>query len=126
MQLPKEYKKEEIIDMLVMQHGFIKTFSVSNKMDEHVLVQAIKPLKNNPNCYKVFTKVNPVLRQHYDEKITLGLSTCKAYDRFHGKRFYNRQNSAQYAKEYTNTVIYCNCSEDHPTNQCSNLAKENV
>ena len=42
---PKEYTKEEIKNMLVMQNSFIKHFSMSNNIDEHISIRAVKPLK---------------------------------------------------------------------------------
>ena len=71
--LQREYEKEEVPQMLELQNSLIKTIAVSNKIEDHVVVQAIKPLKNNPDRYQVFAKVSPVLRQdlqHYNNIVT--------------------------------------------------------
>ena len=119
--LPKEYKKEEIVDMLTMQNGYIKTFAVSNKIEEHITIHAIRPLKNNSHRHQVFATVSPVLRQglkYFNDKVTLGLTTCKVYDRFHVKRCNNCQNFGHYAKDCPNPTTCGKCSGDHPTTEC--------
>ena len=82
--LPKEYTKEEIENMLMMQTSFIKKFSMSNNIDEHISIHAVKPLKINPSCFQVFANVSCILREGircYKNKVILGLTSCKIYDR---------------------------------------------
>ena len=100
--LPKEYRKDEIINMLVMQNAEIKKFATSNKIEDHIKIHAVRPLKNNKECFQVFGDVSPVLREgfhHFKNKITLGLSSCKIYDRYNIKRCYNCQKFGHYAKD---------------------------
>ena len=82
---PKEYTKEEVIQMLELQNGFIKGFASKNDINEHIEINAIRPLKNDPNCYQVFANIGKTLRegfQYFKDKITLGFATCKVYDRY--------------------------------------------
>ena len=124
--LPREYKKEEIINMLVVQNGYIKKFAVSNNIYDHIKIYVIRPLKNDASCFQVFADVSSVLREgfrHYKDKVTLGLTTCKIYDRYHIKRCYNCQNFGHYAKDCPTTNVHnCGmCSEDHQTKDCESL-----
>ena len=119
--LPKEYKKEEIINMLVMQNGYIKKFAISNNIEDHIKIHAIRPLKNNASCFQVFGDVSSVLREgfcHFKDKVTLGLSSCKVYDRYNVKRCYNCQKFGHYAKDCTNEYVCGKCSENHLTKDC--------
>ena len=80
--------------MLVLQNGFIKGFANFNDIKKHIEVVAVCSLKNNVQHYQVFANVSMTLRegfQHFANKITLGLTSCKVYDQFHIKRCYNCQ-----------------------------------
>ena len=110
--------------MLPMQNDFIKQFAVSNKIEEHILIRSICPLKNNQSLFQVFASVSPVLRQglaHYRNKLTLGLTTCRVYDRQNVKRCNNCQHFGHYAKECpTPETPSCGtCGEDHATYECN-------
>ena len=136
--LPKEYKKEEILNMLVMQNSFIKNFSMSNNLDEHITIYSVKPLKKDPSTYQVFANVSSILREGircYRDKVILGLTSCKVYDRYHVKRCNNCQKFGHYAKDCPtkDTHVCGNCSEDHSTNDCKsyerkciNCVRENI
>ena len=121
--LPKEYKKEEIINMLIMQNSYIKNFADSNNLDEHFNVHAVSPCKNNPTRYQVFASVSLILREGFKEnkdKVTCGLISCKIYDRYHVTRCYNCQKFNHHAADCpTKTVPNCGkCSGYHPTKDC--------
>ena len=100
--LQKEYEKEEIIDMLILQNGFINGFTKSNDIRKHIEIHAVQPLKNNPEQFQVFANVSTTLCEgfmYYHNKVTLGLTNCKIYDRFHVKRCNNCQKFGHYMKE---------------------------
>ena len=89
--LPKDYSKDEVVQMLVLQNGLIKDFSNSNDINDHIEIFAIQPLKNNPTCYQVFANVSKTLREGFtrlNNKITIGLKRCKVYDRFQEKIYF--------------------------------------
>ena len=44
--LPKNYSKDEAMRCIITQNEFIKKFSVLNKIDDHINIHAIKPLRN--------------------------------------------------------------------------------
>ena len=124
--LPKEYTKEEVIQMLVLQNGFIKKFASSNDINQHIEIFAIRPLKNNANCYQVFANVTTTLReglQYYNNKVTLGLTTCKVYDRYHVKRCNNCQHFGHYMRDCPTpeTHVCGRCSSGHCTKDCDSL-----
>ena len=54
--LSKEYNKDEVFHILPMQ------FTVSNKIEDHVTIYAIRPLKNNPSRFQIFASVSPAFR----------------------------------------------------------------
>ena len=121
--LTKEYQEDEIIKMLVMQNSYINKFAISNNIRDHIKVHVVKPLKNNPSRFQVFCDVSSILREglhHFNEKVTLGLSSCKIYDRYNIKRCFNCQNFGHYFKDCPtkNEPICGKCSENHPTKDC--------
>ena len=61
--LPKEYTKEEFMEMLPIQNSFIKQFAVSNDLKQPISIYAIRPLRIDPRVFQVFATVSPVLRQ---------------------------------------------------------------
>ena len=114
------------MQMLPMQNDFIKKFTVSNKIEDHMIIYSIRPLKNNPSLFQVFASVSPVLRQglaHYRNKLTLGLTSCKVYDRQNIKRCNNCQHFGHYAKDCpTPETPSCGaCGDDHATINCDSF-----
>lgn len=122
--LPNQYVKEEVVEIMVKQNRFIRDFAQKNKIDDHIRIHIIKPLKNNETCFQAFCDISTVLREgfhHFNNKITIGLTTCKVYDRYNIKRCYNCQKFGHYAKDCpTNDVPVCGkCSEEgHNTRDC--------
>ena len=45
--LPKEYTRDQVMQMLVLQNGFIKGFANSNDITKHIKIFVVQPLKNN-------------------------------------------------------------------------------
>ena len=83
-----------------MQNGFIRKFGMSNDINDHIKVHSVKSLKNNALCFQVFCDVSRVLREglrHFKDKVTLGLKSCKVYDRYNVKRCFNCQKFGHYA-----------------------------
>lgn len=120
---PKEYTKEEIVQLLVLQNGFVKGFASQNNIDEHIEIYSVRPLKNKENSYQAFASVSPTLREgfkHFKNKVTIGFSSCRVYDRYHVKRCNNCQHFGHYAKDCpTPDEHTCGkCSEAHPTSEC--------
>ena len=69
--------------MLEMLNGYIKQFAALNNLNEHIQVYSIRPSKNNPDRFQVFANVSKVLRagfRQHNDKVTLGLTTCRVYD----------------------------------------------
>ena len=124
--IQQEYSKEEVLDMLVKQNGFIRKFTANNVIEQHIRVHVVKPLKNDESKYQVFCDLSSVLREvlhHHKNKLTLGLISCKVYDRYNIKRCYNCQKFGHYAKDCpTNEKPVCGkCSEEHNTRDCDAL-----
>ena len=120
---PREYKKEEIVQLLVLQNGFIKGFANQNKIEEHIEIFSVRPLKNKENCYQAFASVSPTLREgfkHFKNKVTIGFTNCKVYDRYHVRRCNICQHFGHYARECpTPDEKACGkCSGAHQTNDC--------
>ena len=120
--LREEYNKDEIIQMLVLQNGFIKGFSSANDIKNHIEIYAVRPLKNNPDRFQAFASVSITLRnglQHFGNKVTLGMISCKIYDRFHIKRCNNCQKFGHYMRDCPtpDSSVCGKCSSFHHTTQ---------
>ena len=123
--LSKQYTKEEITNLLVTQNQHLKQFSTSNDINEHLEIHDIKPTRAKANVFQVFASVSEGLRKglrNFSDKITIGLISCKVYDRFHVKRCNNCQGLGHFYKDCpTPTESSCaKCSQNHPTNTCTN------
>ena len=122
--LPKEYSKDELIQMLAMQNGFIKQFAKSNDINEHIQIFSVRPLKNNPDKFQIFANVSNTLRdgfRYFKDKVTLGLSSCRVYDRYYIKRCNNCQEFGHYMKDCPTPLTHTcgKCSGSHMTKDCS-------
>ena len=121
--LKEEYGKKDLIEMLILQNGFIKDFANKNDLNEHIEIHSVRPLKNNANYYQAFTSVSEALRNGlsiYGDKITMGLTKCKIYDRFHVKRCYKCQMFGHYKKDCSSVSAVCGkcASHHHETKDC--------
>ena len=121
--LSKQYSKEEIINQIVSQNQFVKYFSSANDIKEHIEIHDVKPTKAKPLVFQAFATVSESLRKgfaNYKDKVTVGLTNCKIYDRFHVKRCNNCQELGHFYKECpTPDVASCaKCSLGHSTNSC--------
>ena len=128
--LKQQYHKDEIIEMLLLQNGFIKDFANSNDIKKHIEIFAVQPLKNNRERYQAFANVSVTLREgllYYGDKITLGLTSCKIYNRYHVKICYNCQKYGHYMKDCPtpNNPVCGKCaSHDHCTRDCDSFEIE--
>ena len=124
--LHRAFSKDEIMDMLVLENGYINKFARSNDIKEHCEIHSIQPLKNNAERFQAFVSVSVILREgilHHDNRLTLGLQKCKIYDRYHVKRCNNCQKFGHYAKECpTPDMKVCGkcSSHQHNTTDCDN------
>ena len=122
--LLSEYGKEEVVKCIKTQNGFVKQFATLNKLDDHLKIHVIKPLKNNPNTFQVFASVSPVLRdglRHHKDRIIIGVVSCKIYDRQQVLRCNNCQHFGHFAKQCpTPEEPFCaKCSGNHRTDSCT-------
>ena len=129
--LSKEYSKDEIMEMLVLQNGFIKGFANQNDITEHIEIFSVRPLKNDVNRYQVFASVSPTLREgmkHFRNKLTIGFTSCRVYDRYHVKRCNNCQHFGHYAKDCTTPEeqVCAKCSGAHSTDDCDSTVRKCV
>ena len=127
--LPDEYGKEEIIDMLMLQNGFIRQFAKSNDIHKHIKIHAVTSLKNKPSCFQAFGDVSSTLREgfhYFSNKVTLGLNSCIIYDRYDVKRCYNCHKFGQHAKDcHTKDEHVCGkCGDGHSTKECQSETKK--
>ena len=122
--LSKKYTKEEVVTQIVSQNQYVKHFSTINDINQHIEVHDVKPTRSKPNVFQVFASVSEVLRKgfrNYNDKVTIGLTSCKIYDRFHVKRCNNCQGLGHYYKECPTPAISCcaKCGKNHATNTCN-------
>ena len=110
--------------MLATQNEFIKIFKIQNEIAEHFKIHVVKPCRNNPSVFQVFASVSSVFRDGLKinkDKVIVGVTMCKVYERQVTKRCNNCQLYGHFAKECpTALVAICGkCSEEHRTDQCS-------
>ena len=111
--------------MLVLQNTFLKNFDNLNDINKHIVINAVRPLKNNATCFQAFGSVSKTIREgftHYGNKVTVGLATCKIYDRYHIKRCNICQHFGHYMKDCPNPDEHScgKCGGDHSTRDCTN------
>ena len=120
--LSKKMSKDELVNRLSVNE-FIKTFGIRNKLEHHLKIHVIKPLRNNPTTFQAFASVTPILRsgiREYNDKILIGVTSCKVYDRKETKRCNNCQMYGHFARSCpTPTTPKCGkCGENHRTDHC--------
>ena len=126
--LSKQYSKDEVITQIVSQNQFVKDFSTVNDIKDHIEIHDVKPTRSNPSIFQAFASVSDPLRKgirNYRDKVTIGLTSCKIYDRYHIKRCNNCQGLGHYYKECTTPHAACcaKCSGNHATNDCNSTEK---
>ena len=95
-----------------------------NNINDHIEIHDIKPTRANASVYQAFASVSQALRKgfhNYNNKVVIGLTNCKIYDRYHIKRCNNCQGNGHYYKECTTPNVPCcaKCSLAHSTNSCN-------
>ena len=121
--LMKNYTKEEVIELL-KQNYFLTQFSENNDIQEHIKVFAVKPLKGNNDVFQAFARVSKIVRQGFkthNDKVTMGITTCKIYDQYQVKRCKNCQGFGHFYKSCptAETSVCAKCGADHKTNDCT-------
>ena len=127
----QQYTKEEVINQLVTQNQFVKQFSTVNEIAEHIAIHDIKPTRAKPSVFQAFASVSEALRKgfaQYRDKIQIGLTVCKVYDRFHVKRCNNCQELGHFYKECPRPTVLCcaKCGLGHSTNNCHTAERKCV
>ena len=122
--LPRNYDHDEIMKMLSTQNQFIKMFTIQNDITEHMKIHVVKPCRNKPSVYQVFASVSPVFRdglRNNKDKVLIGVTMCKVYERQSVKRCNNCQFYGHFAKSCpTPMEPSCGkCGDQHRTDQCS-------
>ena len=120
--LGREYTSDET-NKLILQNELIRKFAVANNMGDHFKIHSIKPLKNNPEKFQVFATVTQILREgitKLNDKLIMGVNSCKVYDRKNTKRCNNCQMFGHFmANCPTPRDPSCGkCAGKHATNTC--------
>ena len=107
--LSKSITKDEVVDQMVSQNQFIKSFSMANDIKKHIEIFDVRSTRANPSVFQAFAAVSEVLREglrNYKDKVVIGLMNCKVYDRYHTKRCNNCQAyGIRIALHRTHTVV---------------------
>jgi len=122
--LMREYTDDEVTQLL-LKNDLIRKFASSNDIAEHFQVHSIKPLKNKQYCFQAFATVSQVLREgisKLNDKLVMGIKSCKVYDRKLVKRCFNCQKFGHFAAECPTpqTPMCGKCSGEHSTRNCTN------
>ena len=122
------YEHEEVVDMLIKQNNFLRQFSAVNDMKEHITVFAVKPIRGKVDVFQAFARVSSVLRdgfRTFNNKVNIGLSTCKIYDQYHVKRCNNCQGLGHYYRNCPtpDDPVCATCGDNHSTRECESLVQ---
>ena len=125
--LPKNYEHEEIMKMLSTQNEFIKMFKIQNDITQHMKIHIVKPCRNKPSVYQVFASVSSVFRdglKNNKDKVIIGVTMCKVYERQSAKRCNNCQLYGHFAKSCPTPMepSCAKCGEKHRTDQCTSAS----
>lgn len=128
--LTKNYNKEEVIDLL-KQNYFLGQFAENNEIHDHIKVITVKPLKGREDVFQAFVRVSKIVRQGFktfNDKITMGITTCKIYDQYNVKRCNNCQGYGHFYKDCptSQTSVCANCGNNHSTRDCTSSTKHCV
>lgn len=115
--------KEELTHSVIAQNHFLQAFFSTVEILDHITFLNIKPLKNNSEMfqatYKVSKELRSLLKKHGD-RVIVGVTSCKIFDRFYLKRCALCQKFGHYfahckTKDNPNCA---HCSGEHETNHC--------
>ena len=120
--LSREYSPPEVYNLL-QKIDIIGKFSVANKLEDHLSIHTIIPLKNNPSRYQVFASLSETLREGFrqlGDKLVMGINTCKVYDRTKTKRCNKCQMFGHFMISCPSQQSHCGkCSGNHSTKDCT-------
>ena len=96
----------------------------ANDLDEHLKVHRVKPTRNNEEKFQAFASVSQMLREGFRkarDKLIIGVTSCKIYDRTQTKRCNNCQKFGHFmANCPTPGSPSCGkCSGNHSSNECT-------
>ena len=125
----KEFSKEELVEQLLSQNYFLKQFSESNVLEDHLKIHDIKATKARDYIFQAFASVSAFLRtglKNYRDKLIVGIQSCKVYDRHQVKRCNNCQGIGHFYKDCPtpNKPTCAKCSESHATSTCTSSVKK--
>ena len=94
----------------------------------HLKIHSVKPTRNNGERFQAFASISQVLREGFrkgNDKLILGVTSCKIYDRTQTKRCNNCQKFGHFMANCPTTGILSSgkCSGDHQTNSCTSLER---
>ena len=126
--MAREYSTEEIKKMIVQQNVLMKRFTEANNLDDHLKVHSVKSLKSDDQKFQVFASVSETLREGFKkskDKVIMGVTSCKVYDRVQTKRCNNCQMFGHFmANCPTASTPACGkCSGDHATKDCTETTR---
>ena len=126
-----EFTIGEFKEAFVNQNHFVSDFiSLGNgQLEQHVNHLSTKPLKNNNNLFQALVRVSPELREllkKFNDKIIIGSTRCRIYDRYNLKRCNKCFKFGHFAAKCTAETANCGfCAESHETSVCPNKSSSN-
>ena len=115
----------DLNDALVNQNHTIKNFLELNNtsLSDHSIHLVTRTLKNNDDLSQALFKVSPALRQllkKINDKVIVGSTCCKIYDRHNFKRCNRCYDFGHFAAQCKAEQPVCGyCAGPHQTNECS-------
>ena len=122
------YDDSNILDIILKQNHFVNDFiklKGNGKVENHIKLLEVKPLKKNVNLSQAVFKVSASLRlllKNKNDKLLVGIRSVTVYERFYVKRCFGCQKYGHiHSCCPTPDVKFCaNCAGDHETKNCVN------
>jgi len=121
--LPTSYEsREQLLDDLLEQNSVLQLFTSVHCIGDHLTFYKTIPHKYDESQHQALVNVSAVLRdvlRKSNDRLVIGLTTCRIYDRVNARRCNNCQEFGHYAKYFSNSAHCAHCAEKHRSETCT-------
>ena len=121
--LHDNYSGSDLISAMIDQNFFLKAFFETNEIESHIKHYGTKPFRKDPNRYQATFRISKQLRHllnKHNDRLIVGIISCKIYDRAFVKRCFKCQRFGHFSDKCENDPKCAECGGDHETRDCTN------